>query len=180
LAIKAVLLDGAIVGYFMLSGDTVCELAADVGKIDLVDLIRCIEKVTEKDINQFVFNLSPQHAMMASSKRTLDKTVSNRSCSYGGNMACILGEDKIFSHWIDRLNQICIRIRIPPFSGRFSSVEYSWDGNVFSASLQVEPPVLDYETTCLLLGCETTYTQPLEVPFLLDREPFNIPLADHF
>ena len=177
---KAVILDGVIAGYFMLSGDVVCELAADVDRVDLVDLICCIEGVVEKDISELEFSISPQHVMMASSRWEIDKTISQRSCSYGGHMVNLLNVEKVFSLWLDRINNICRRVAIRSFSGRFGMVEYSWNGRKFSAAVDQGASALDYQTTCLLLGCETAHGLPVETPFMLDREPFNTPLADHF
>ncbi len=176
-SIKQISLHGNIVGYFIVSINEVYELAGLPGEIDLLDMVVCIENATGRSSDELTFSMSPDHLMM-SSRYDLDKTVSFRSCSFGGNMVKILDVKKLVALWIERIEHANREISPLPFSGEIGPVRYEWDGKVFNGEADPAIPDLSYDSTCLLLGCQSTHLRAKEIPFRLDSEPFDMPIMD--
>jgi predicted acetyltransferase len=152
--IETIFLAGVSVGYVVLNNNKIHELAfaIDINPQEMIGFLSQKFPSLCKG-EEITLDLPPQHSLI-SGMHGIDLIITQRECSFGGHMACIL-KPQVFLQRVLRRNML-ITDDLVQLSGRVH---------------------LNHYETCRLLGVASITHQAVVTDAVL---PFNMSIVDHF
>jgi predicted acetyltransferase len=179
ISFKTLIKQGKVEGFIVLDQSNVVEIATNIDSLGIVDIIELLRRSSIYGENSNItFEVSPDHALLQQASSGLDRAISFRSCSYGGHMVKILNVEHACSLWQIRLKNLYSEIGVEHFDREVGRFRVCWNGRSVDVK-GLGNYDLDYETTCLLLGCVRSDAVISSNIGMIDRVPFNVSFLDH-